>query len=293
MKILRQAKTYYDEDPPPKHQKALPPSVFEKILELAASPRERARATLIAGALFFACRSCEYTNVPDKERKTRPIRACDVEFRTGARVIPHDDPNLHKAESVVIKFGKQKSGTYNDEIIMDGNTHPSLNTVQLWAETISRLTSYPGYDTQWPIYTFYNHKTKRFSKISSSEITKDIKVAVETIGRDTLGFGPEDVGTHSVRASLAMQLYLQGTPPHTIMLIGRWRSDAFLTYIEQQCREFTKGLSDAMLSLTSFYQLPTQRPHETGTDHRQTDSHNAPRVHFGRLKALHSHSRRS
>ena len=266
---------------------------LEKILELASSDRERARATLIAGALFFACRSCEYTNVPDKERKTRPIRACDIEFRTGARVTPHCDPAIFDAESVVIRFGKQKSGTYDDEIIMDRNTHPTLNTVHLWAETITRLVSYPGYDPQWPVYTFLNQDTKRFSKISNTEIQRDIKAAVRAIGRDSLGFGPDDVGTHSVRASLAMQLYLQDVPPHTIMLIGRWRSDAFLTYIEQQCREFTKGLSETMLSLHSFYQLPIQRQQRSDAAHHRTDPCNAPRVHFGRLKALHSRSRRS
>ena len=294
MSIQRQVKAYKAKDPPTKHQKALPPEVFRTLLTKARTPKESARAKLISGALFYACRSCEYSVVPQKEQKTRPIRVCDVFFRIGPREIPHNSPEIWNAETVVIGFGPQKSGFYQDEIPMDASTDPLLDPRKLWADTISRIQAYPNFNPQWPIYTFYNPTRKRFEQITSKEIETDIKRAVKLVGKDKLGFGPEEVGTHSVRSSLAMQLYLQRVPPYTIMLIGRWRSDAFLTYIEKQCREFTKGMSQIMLTLDSFHQLPSQPRilHHTNDDELHDNSHHNHRqkhfVHFGRLHALRS-----
>ena len=41
-----------------------------------------------------------------------------------------------------------------------------------------------------------------------------------------LGFKGDEVGTHSIRSSLAMALYMTKRPVSTIMLLGRWSSDA-------------------------------------------------------------------
>ena len=46
-----------------------------------------------------------------------------------------------------------------------------------------------------------------------------------------LGFTGDDVGTHLIRLSLAMALYLAKITVATIMLLGRWCSDAFLLYV--------------------------------------------------------------
>ena len=137
---------------------------------------------------------------------------------------------------------------------------------------------------------------KKRNPITNSEIEDDIKRAVSALGRDILGFGPEDVGTHSNRSSLAMLLYLQQVPPYTIMLIGRWRSDAFLTYIEQQCREFTRGMSQIMLNINSFKETQTNNRTHQHTLHSTSQRnfsnlHNAHFVHFGRLNALRSNCR--
>ena len=196
---------------------------------------------------------------------------------------------------MVLKFGPQKSGVYEDEIPLDNNEESTLNPVILWAHTISRLRSYPKFNAQWPIYTFFDREKKRFKPIKNNEIEQDIKAAVAAIGRDILGFGPNEVGTHSNRSSLAMMLYLQQVPPYTIMLIGRWRSDAFLSYIEKQCREFTKGMSSVMLKLDSFYHLPKIPPSDhqdnNNNSNRANNRRKAHFVHFGRLHALNSHCR--
>lgn len=296
IRIIRQTKSYHERDPPTKHQKALPIEVYKYIYNTARSTREKARATLLCGALFWGCRSCEYTKVPRKLQKTRPLRIRDFTFKSGHKTIPHDDPNIFFAQTIIAKFGLQKSGAHYDEIPMDKTSDPILNPPSLIASTISRLRSYPGFNPNWPIFTFYDEETKTFSPITNSEIEDDIKRAVSALGRDILGFGPEDVGTHSNRSSLAMLLYLQQVPPYTIMLIGRWRSDAFLTYIEQQCREFTRGMSQIMLNINSFKETQTNNRTHQHTLHSTSQRnfsnlHNAHFVHFGRLNALRSNCR--
>lgn len=279
---------------------ALPPIVFRTILRTITTDKERARAELLAAVLFVGCRSCEYSVVPRKEQKTRPLRIQDVEFKIGARTILHNSTELHRAQVVIIKFGPQKTGVYSDEIPIYRNNDKELNPVRLWAKVISRLRSHPKHRESWPVFTYFDKQSGRRNNIKSSEILQDIRTAVEVVGQDVLGFGPKAVGTHSVRASLAMMLYLQKVPPYTIMLVGRWRSDAFLSYIEKQCNEFTKELSSIMLGLETFYQLPQAFHHRDLTQTRpENPNHppNAPKssrrahfIHYGRRNALRSHA---
>jgi hypothetical protein len=45
------------------------------------------------------------------------------------------------------------------------------------------------------------------------------------------GYDLTRIGAHSLRASGAMALKLNGYGKETIMKVGRWSSDTFLTYI--------------------------------------------------------------
>ena len=228
------------------------------------------------------------------------MRPRDIIFRQGNREITHQNPEIFEAETVAARFGPQKSGVWDDEIPMYNNGDKYLNPVRLWALIITRLRSYPGYRDDWPIFTYYSAQTKRFIPITNKEIMNDIQTAVRGVGKEVLGFGPEETGTHSNRSALAMQLYLQGVPPYIIMLIGRWRSDAFLSYIETQCREFTRGISSIMLNLNTFYHLPSHRAlnekekrdkfktpdQKTRERNGRAQRSNSHFIHYGRLHAL-------
>ena len=69
-----------------------------------------------------------------------------------------------------------------------------------------------------------NHKIKHGT---SAEMVAALRDAVRAIREDKLGFKSEQVGTHSQRSGAAMALYLWEFPVYTIMMIGRWSSDAF------------------------------------------------------------------
>ena len=272
--IERQISSYKKVDPKTKHQKAIPPEVYRFILRRAKLPRKRAVAELLCSALFFAKRSCEYSKTQrHHEKQTRTIRPCDVTFIKDNKILSHAHPNLHNADIVIVTFGPQKSDAHRDESIPQESTNDEeLNPVWHLAYTIRRLRSYPGYDMTWPIYTYYDSRTKRFSDIRSYEVKDTIQSAVTAIGPDILGFSAEDVGTHSNRGAFTMMLYLSGAPIFTIMKLGRWLSDAFLDYIEQQVLSFSKGISTKMLHSNTFFNFPVKAQTSEIIDEKQTET---------------------
>ena len=53
-----------------------------------------------------------------------------------------------------------------------------------------------------------------------------------------------------------MALVLVNTHPMTIMIAGRWKSDAFLKYVRKQVALFTVNLSKQMLQNKDFFTVP-------------------------------------
>ncbi len=70
----------------------------------------------------------------------------------------------------------------------------------------------------------------------------------KSIGEDRLGIVTSRVGTHSIRTSSTMQLYIAGVKDFIIMMMGRWKSLGFLKYIRPQIQEFSSELSTLMSS---------------------------------------------
>ena len=92
--------------------------------------------------------------------------------------------------------------------------------------------------------------------IPASVFLSKIRAAVQTLGHEKLGFHPDDVGTHSNRSGGAMGMFLAGTPIYTIMLMGRWSSDAFMRYIRKQVLAASHGISRRMLTFEDFFTVP-------------------------------------
>jgi hypothetical protein len=79
------------------------------------------------------------------------------------------------------------------------------------------------------------------------QVINTLRDVVVAIGKTRLGITKEEVGTHSIRSGAAMAMYLVECPVYTVMLIGRWSSDAFLRYIRKQVMEFSHTVSKKML----------------------------------------------
>ena len=95
--------------------------------------------------------------------------------------------------------------------------------------------------------------------ITPAMITSLMRRAITFLGVDKTGLLPHQVGTHSVRCGVAMSRILSGCPAWQVMLMGRWRSMAFLEYVREQVQSLRKDASQAMIGNKEFYQLPIQQ----------------------------------
>ena len=87
-------------------------------------------------------------------------------------------------------------------------------------------------------------------------------------------------------------MYLNGVWTFTIMLQGRWSSDAFLTYIRKQVKEFSSNVSHQMIQHNAFYDAVMKDDRDDKDPAFRGDQHNfansgsntgapflAPRIH--------------
>ena len=66
-----------------------------------------------------------------------------------------------------------------------------------------------------------------------------------------------------------MAMYLGEFPVYTIMMIGRWSSDAFLRYIRKQVEQFSHNVLSRMLKFEMHKHLPGVEPRISHMDPRQ------------------------
>jgi hypothetical protein len=83
-----------------------------------------------------------------------------------------------------------------------------------------------------------------------------LRNAVATYGEVKLGIRKEEIGTHSLRSGTAMANYLGECPVYVIRMIGRWSSDAFLSYIRKQVEQFSHKVSSKMLRFQFHRHIP-------------------------------------
>ena len=244
-------------DPKEKAQRAITPEV---LAYLFSSPKTdtflQHIADLCNGAFFFACRSCEYSQTTGT-RKTKIITPRNVVFRIRNRRITN--PKLfHMATTVSITFINQKNDQNYDTVTQHNNNHALQNPVKLWARLINRVLNLPDSTMDTTINAFFNKITKRVEFIKSEQILQSLRWAVDELGVDHLGFTSDEIGCHSIRSAAAMAMFLNKVKTYTIMLQGRWSSNAFLRYIRKQVKEFSHGVSEAMVNPDTykFYTTP-------------------------------------
>ena len=267
--LQQQFRGYRNTDRNAKQQKALPACVLRQLATRKTSAENIAIAQLATGAFFFAMRSCEYlqTNLPEDKRRTKILRQQDIRFFTKGKLLAHSNNNLAMADTVSITFEFQKSDERHETITMHRSGDTSLCPVRAWAAVIQRIRSYPNTDPSTTVNTIL--VDNKLARISSSTMLSKLRSAVRTLGETKLGFKAEDIGTHSLRSGAAMAMYLADVATFTIMMIGRWSSDAFLRYIRKQVEQFSHNVSIKMIRNENFFTTPDFAPtvsrHDTRT----------------------------
>ena len=269
--------------------------VWKAMYKDHSNPLNKAMGQLLTGALFFAMRSCEYSSTPNQaEKKTKIIRLRNLRFFTRdskgfMTTIPHSAKltTLASADCISITFEDQKNGEKDACITQHRSTRcNTLCPVKAWAGLVKRILTYPKTNANTTVNTFYTQG--KLKQISSSQTRKFIISHVQSIGEKKLGIDVNTVGTHSLRSSSAMLLYLSNIRTSTIMLLGRWKSDAFLLYLRQQVKEFTQEVTKQMGAQPDvFFTIPTDHTLDIPT--HETADKDDPRSRHPESTASSSH----
>ena len=238
-------KGYKEQDPAPKPQLALPVATIEHAGAYHQAPHNaltRATADLTTIAFFFLLRVGEYT-MPRRNVRTRTeqFRVQDVTFRRNDLVIPNTAPldQLALAESVTLYLDNQKNGQRGATIY-----HTACPTwfcpFKALARRVSNIMSQGGAST-----TMLSHVGPG-THVVGKHINTLLHRAASKTNLVAQGYDLKRIGSHSLRASGAMALKLQGVDDSLIMKIGRWTGLTFLTYIHAQIGALNTGLAQRM-----------------------------------------------
>ena len=212
-------------------------------------------------AYFFAMRSCEITTTPQRGR-TKIVRLSGVTFRDAkGRELDFRNHVVLDSEAtrVTITFEDQKNG-----LKMDRRTHQKTNDGVMCP--VKRLTSITrrliedglvsGPETPLNL-ALHNSKV---TPITGEYLRDTLRATCrEGGGKREFGFGPDEIGTRSIRSGAAMGLFLMDHSVAKIMILGRWSSDAFMVYIRPQVMEWTNQMSSDMIRNESFFDAGNRR----------------------------------
>jgi hypothetical protein len=214
----------------------------------------RATADLVTIAFFFLLRVGEYT-MPAASRSTRTVqfRTRDVTFRDAVgNIIPHTASllQLSQSASVTLWLDNQKNGQRGATI--HHTACPSaFCPVKALVRRVSSILA-QGCDPTTPL-SFVGPGVH----VTATNITRLIQQAARDTNLVAQGYDLKRVSTHSLRASGAMALKLQGVDDSLIMKIGRWTGLTFLTYIHSQIGALNAGLAQRMATRVHFINVAT------------------------------------
>jgi hypothetical protein len=230
-----------------------------RLAKASGNPQAIAIAELVEVAFFFAMRSCEYSKTCSQEesKRTKNLRVRNFRFFWRKTLITHDDPRLPLADFVCIEFENQKNAEKNEVVGMHRTKKNELCPVIGSITLVTRVRALPGDDSaeDRKVNMYLDPKGNR-KEITSAMIRSKLRSAVTAMGEKSLGFKAEDIGCHSIRSGAAMAMCLAKVSSYTIMIVGRWKSTAFLDYIRKQVAEFSLYISNLMVTHGDFFTTP-------------------------------------
>ena len=242
-----------DVDPPPQPELALPVATVQWVPLVAAAhptnPALQAMGDLITLAFFFLLRVGEYTT-PSGSRRTIPLRKQDIQLWRNQTPIPSQAPAALRlqATAVTISLVNQKNGHKNAILHHTRSLDPVFCPVRAAAARLNALHDLPA---ATPICTWSDNGQRH--QINSRQVIQALRMAV--VATKLEGFPLSRVGSHSLRASGAMALKLNGKPDSLIMKLGRWTTNTFLTHIHAQIGALTAHVASAMATPPQFHNV--------------------------------------
>jgi hypothetical protein len=250
---------FKETDPPEKSQLALPTAPFKWLAHEyqyfnVANPNILALADLMVLAFFFLLRVGEYicsSPAAQRKRRTVPLRKQDVQLWQGDTKLDHNAPLpvLMTANKVSMALENQKNGQKGKPL-----THHSTGDSRFCPvkATTRRLDHLRGLPPTTPLCTYWDTKGK-LMQLRPNAVKPTVQAAALATGlTPDKGYAPEQIGAHSIRASGAMALKLNGVDDTLIKALGRWSSDTFQRYIRPQISNITIGIASLMTNSLQF-----------------------------------------
>ena len=131
---------------------------------------------------------------------------------------------------------------------------------------ITQIRLYPGTSKDTTVNTYYANG--KLEQITADDVLRKRGKVVISLGPEMLGFSSNETGTHLIRTFTAMHLVMANEHNYKIMLLGRWKSIAFMKYIRKQVQEFSKGTSTKSTSQLDFYTIPTHNTTKNSTQNQ-------------------------
>ena len=257
--LQRLFRGYKNNDPGTTQQKAIPWPLIKQMCARPCGNRDSPLdifSKLMMLAFFFAMRSCEYLKVEkSEERRTSPLRKRNIVFMKDHTVLDHSSRYLEQADTVTLYFEFQKRDLRNDSVTQAKTGHSRDCPVKAAAAIIRRMQRQGMSDHDF-IYSFIHEKTKKKTTFTSRVAKQMLREFIGLVEQGNYGLTADEIGLHSMRSSSAMAMYMNGVPVYTIMLLGRWSSDAFLRYIRSQVETFGHDVSAKMIETEMFYHVP-------------------------------------
>ena len=269
-----------DDSPKTKQQKAITPKLLKYLLQFSSpeirNNKEDHAADLVGGGFFFAMRSCEFAK-PAKAGKTKPIRLGGIRFYDKRdALVEHNDPDLlKKAKRVWVLFEDQKNGERFDSRTQRKSGLPKLCPVVCFGRAVQRVLKFVPNCTDDTLLASINCRSSK-SKFVTNRFTLKFLRAKCRLGGGEAEFhlDPDEIGNKSIRSGAAMSLFLNDTSVPKIMILGRWKSRAFLDYIRPQIIQWTACMAQDMVSFDNYYELCTRHPtNQPGEEQNSQERH--------------------
>jgi hypothetical protein len=228
--LQQQYRSYANDNPKQKQQKAIPLCVIAKIAKQKNTELQQAIGQLTTVPIIFAMQSCKYVKVTQaKKRQTDILCLLNLHFFKDSILIKHNNLHLKFSNCTSITFEMQKKDKKNNTVTQMLSGDVNMCPVRMGAAIVCRISSYKGTNNDTPISASWQFN--RINHVTSKQVIMAMKDAIQAISKDILHIKKEEIGTHLIRSGMAMAMFLGECSICLIMMIHCWSSDIFLQYI--------------------------------------------------------------
>ena len=164
-----------------------------------------------------------------------------------------NDASIRDIEYAALEFADQKNAVKGEQVGHRPTSDPRLCPVKALGRIALRLRQANAPPTE-PIHRHYNRRTRRWHNTTSAFITNALRHAAASLERQT-GIAPSLLSARSLRPGGATALLCANAGTDSIMLLGRWKSDAMFRYLRVQAA--TSTFSTRMLEHGAFTFAPS------------------------------------